>query len=367
VADHGRHFQLEMDVPLSGAESGVTPGAAAPATAPARPVWTFWLSFAAQRVLRLAVLIGAVAIASFVLVKASPVDPIEGYLGQASARVGPEQRALIAAYWGFDQPPLTQFMSWARNLISGDLGFSFIYNAPVAHVIAERARASVLLMFSGWLLSGIIGFGLGVIAGASEGSWSDRVIRTYAYLLASTPTFWLAMLLLIGFSVSLGWTPICCAAPIGALPQDVTWLDRLQHLALPVAALALFGIAQVTLHTRAKMIEIMRSDFALYGFAQGASRLDVALRHGARNALLPALTIQFAAIGELFGGSILAEQVFAYPGLGKATIEAGIRGDLPLLLTITICATLVVGIGNALADALYHVADPRLRARAQQS
>ncbi|HEY7386678.1 MAG TPA: ABC transporter permease [Beijerinckiaceae bacterium] len=346
---------------MSAAHSSATLGRARPSS------WPFWLGFAARRALRLTVLVGAVALAAFLLAKASPVDPIEGYLGQASARVSAEQRALIAAYWGFDQPALMQLMRWAGNLLAGDLGFSFIYNAPVAEVIAERARASFALMFAGWLLSGIIGFALGVLAGGFEDSWGDRIIRTYAYLLASTPTFWLGMLLLIVFAIALGWAPVCCATPIGVLQQDVTWADRLHHLVLPVAALALFGIAQITLHTRAKMIDIMRSDFALYAFAQGASRLEVACRHGARNALLPALTIQFAAIGELFGGSILAEQVFAYPGLGKATVEAGIRGDVPLLLAISIIATLIVGLGNTIADALYFIADPRLRARAVQS
>jgi peptide/nickel transport system permease protein len=325
------------------------------------------VSFAARRALRLVVLTAAVATAAFFLAMASPVDPIEGYLGQASARVSPEQRALIADYWGFGQPAFVQLMRWARNLASGDLGFSFIYNAPVAQVIVERAGASLALMLSGWVLSGLFGFVLGVVAGGLEDSWTDRIIRTYAYILASTPTFWLGMLLLIVFSVSFGWTPICCATPIGVLPQDVTWLDRLHHLILPVAALALFGMAHVTLHTRAKVIEIMRSDFALYAFAQGASRREVAWRHGARNALLPALTIQFASIGELFGGSILAEQVFSYPGLGKATIEAGIRGDVPLLLAISIIATIVVALGNTIADALYYLVDPRIRARALHS
>ena len=346
---------------MSAGHHATAPGRGRPSSS------AFWLAFAGRRALRLAVLVGAVALAAFLLAKASPVDAIEGYLGQASARVGAEQRALIAEYWGFDQPALMQFLRWAGNLVSGDLGFSFIYNAPVAEVIAERARASFALMMVGWLLSGAIGFMLGVAAGGFEDSWGDRVIRTYAYLLASTPTFWLGMLLLIVFSIGLGWTPVCCATPIGVLQQDVTWLERVHHLVLPVSALALFGIAQITLHTRAKMIEIMRSDFALYAFAQGASRLEVAWRHGARNALLPAVTIQFAAIGELFGGSILAEQVFAYPGLGKATIEAGLRGDLPLLLAISIIATLVVGLGNTIADTLYFIADPRLRARAVQS
>jgi peptide/nickel transport system permease protein len=317
-----------------------------------------WTGVAARRLLRFAALVAAVSVVAFALAKLSPVDPVDAYLGAAALRVGPEQRDLIAAEWGFDQPALVQFGAFARNMLSGDWGVSATYNAPVAQVIGERAGGSLALMGVAWVLSGILGFALGLAAGAREGSPTDRLIRLYAYVLAATPTFWLAIVLLLVFAVSLGIAPICCAAPVGTLEQDVTRLERLRHLALPAAALTLLGVAQVTLHTRAKAIEIMRSDIALYARAQGASELDVVRRHVARNAALPALTIQFASIGELFGGSILTEQVFSYPGLGQATVEAGLRGDVPLLLAITILTTACVSFGNAVADILYRLIDP---------
>jgi peptide/nickel transport system permease protein len=320
-----------------------------------------WLRLIVARAVRFALLVAAVAVVAFALTKASPIDPVDAYLGPAVARVSPEQQALIAARWGLDQPPFGQFLAWARNILAGDLGWSVIYNQSVASVIAERVRASFALMAVAWVLSGLVGFALGLIAGAHEGSLLDRTIRLYAYGLSATPTFWLAILLLLVFSVALGWTPICCAGPPGILEQDVTLGARLHHLVLPAIALTFLGVAQITLHTRAKMIDIMRSDFALYARAQGASLRDLVLRHGVRNAMLPAITIQFASLGELFGGSILAEQVFSYPGLGKATIEAGIRGDVPLLLAITLLMTICVSFGNLLADVLYHIVDPRMR------
>jgi peptide/nickel transport system permease protein len=302
-----------------------------------------------------------VAIVAFVLAKASPVDPVDAYLGPNVVRVSPEQRELIAQRWGFHEDGVTQFRKWLTNIAQGDLGTSFIFNEPVAQVLAERVQASLLLAGTAWVLSGILGFMLGVFAGAYEGSWGDRIIRVYAYVLASTPTFWVAIVMLIIFSVALDWTPICCAAPPGLLPQDVAWSERLRHLVLPLAAVTLLGVAQIALHTRAKMIEIMRSDYVTYAFAQGASRLDAAMRHGIRNAALPAITIQFASLGELFGGSALAEQVFSYPALGKATIDAGIRGDVPLLLAIALFTALFISVGNTIADVLYHVVDPRMR------
>lgn len=315
---------------------------------------------AARRLVRLALILAAVAAIAFALAKLSPIDPIEAYLGPATARLGPEQRALIAGAWGLDQPAAVQFARWAGRILAGDLGWSVTFNAPVSEVLRERMAATLLLAGSAWFLSGVLGFALGVLAGATEGSWLDRAIRVWSYGLASTPTFWLAILLLVVFSVELRWTPICCAGPIGVPPGEVTFADRLRHLMLPLATLTLVGVSQMALHTRAKMAEILRSPFALFALAQGASRLDIVLRHGLRNAGLPAVAILFASTGEILGGSVLAEQVFGYPGLGRATVEAGVRGDVPLLLAITLLTTAIVSAGNALADLLYRVLDPRI-------
>jgi peptide/nickel transport system permease protein len=319
------------------------------------------LAFALRRLLRFVALVTAVAVVAFMLAKLSPIDPLEAYLGPATLRVSPEQQAQIAARWGFDQPPLVQFVAWVRNILTGDWGLSVVYNQPVTQVFADRAGTSLALMTSAWVLSGILGFALGLAAGAWEGSLPDRVIRLYAYVLAATPTFWLAIVLLLVFSVSLGWAPICCAGPLGILEQDVQLLDRLHHLALPALVLTLLGVAPTILHTRAKMIEIGRSDFASFARSQGAGEIEILWRHGVRNAALPAITIQFASTGELLGGSILAEQVFSYPGLGRATIEAALRGDIPLLLATTILMTVIVSAGNLIADLLYHALDPRVR------
>lgn len=312
--------------------------------------------------MRLALVLLCVALVSFGLMMASPVDPIDAYLGPQMAQVSPEQRALIAQRWGFDQPAVVQFGHWLRQLVTGDLGWSHVYNQRVSDVIGQRFQRSIVLLGSAWFLSTLIGFALGVIAGAKEGSALDKVISTYAYTTASTPAFWLAILAVLLFSVTLGWTPTCCAGPTGTLSQDVSLTTRLHHLILPVATLALLGIANITLHTRARMLELMRSEVAIHAFAQGASRLDVAWRHGLRHASLPAITLAFASLGELFGGSILIEQVFAYPGLGQATVAAGLRSDIPLLLGIALFTAVFVSLGNMLADTLYGVIDPRIKA-----
>jgi peptide/nickel transport system permease protein len=245
--------------------------------------------------------------------------------------------------------------------LQGDFGHSVIYNEPVFSVIYKRFSASLLLMALAWSFSGFMGFALGILSGAYRNSLVDKFVRLYAYALASTPTFWVGMVLLSAFGVALGWFPICCAGPIGVPPEMVTWSQRLYHLVLPALTLSIIGLAQIALHTREKMVDVFQSDYAIYAMALGESRLGIALRHGLRNVLLPAVTLQFANLGELFGGAVLAEQVFAYPGLGRTTVEAGIRGDVPLLLGIVIFSTLFVVTGNATADLLYRVIDPRIR------
>lgn len=318
-------------------------------------------SFLLRKLFRLILLLIAVALFSFVLISLSPIDPIDAYVGADMLQISPEQREIIAQRWGLDQPMMTRFLLWLRQIASGNLGVSMVFNQPVAAVIGDRFQTSLQMLAIAWLLSGALGLAMGVLAGAREGSWLDRVIRFYAYTLASSPTFWVGLLLLIVFSVSLKITPICCAAPPGVLAQDVTFWQRLHHLILPAATLSIIGVANIALHTRQKLIEVLNSDYVLFARAQGESLTGIIRHHGLRNIILPALTLQFASLSELFGGSVLAEQVFSYPGLGKATIEAALRSDVPLLVGIVFFSALFVYTGNTIADLTYQLVDPRIR------
>lgn len=319
------------------------------------------LRFLARKLLRLFLLLGAVTAASFTLLTLSPIDPVTAYVGADMLLVSPEQWARIAERWGLYDPPVERYMRWLGRVVRGDLGVSLIYRQPVARVIGQRFRASLELMGMAWVLSGVLGFTLGVLAGARPGSLQDRLIRWWAYITASTPAFWLALLLLNVFSVALRWTPICCAGPPGVPANEVSLLQRLHHLLLPVATLSVLGVANIALHTRQKMIGVMHSDYVLFACARGETLRGIIWRHGLRNVALPALTFQFASLSELFGGSVLVEQVFAYPGLGQATVEAGLRGDVPLLLGIALFSAIFVFVGNTVADLLYQLLDPRIR------
>ncbi|AMK11532.1 MAG: ABC transporter permease [Pseudodesulfovibrio sp.] len=324
-------------------------------------------SFCLGKLGRLTLILSLVSVLAFTLVSLSPVDPVSAYIGIDRMQISIEQEQRIIERWGLDRPAPERFFIWAGNVLRGDLGQSMIFNEPVTTVIGKRFVTSLWLMASAWLLSGVFGFVLGVVAGTNRNSLADRAIRLYSYTLASTPSFWMGLVLLAVFSVSLGWTPICCATPPGISPDDATLWQRLHHLVLPAATLSVIGVAQIALHTREKTIDAMNSEYALFALAQGETRAGVAWRHAVRNVALPAVTLQFASLGELFGGSVLAEQVFSYPGLGQATVEAGIRGDVPLLLGITLFSAVFVFSGNLIADILYGVLDPRIRIGAEEA
>lgn len=315
--------------------------------------------FIGKKTLRLISLLVVVCIASFWIVEQSPIDPVRAYIGEMS--IQPEQKAKLDEYWGVNTPPQEKFLNWAGNLLKGDLGVSLIYRMPVTDVIKERFTASLVLMTSSWLISGILGFILGIVAGMNKGTLLDRAIKTYCYILTATPTFWLALVFLMIFSVQLGWFPIGLSVPIGVTAANVTFFDRIQHLILPALTLSLLGVAQIAMFTREKLTEVMSSDYVLFAKARGEKRLDLVLRHGIRNVALPAITLQFLSFSELFGGTVLVEQVFSYPGIGQAAVAAGLRSDVPLLLGIVLVSAVFVFFGNLIADIIYEFIDPRIK------
>ena len=304
----------------------------------------------------------AVGLVVFALVSMSPIDPVQANVGQAAyVNMSEAKRAQLASYWGGDVPFWERFANWAGALLQGDMGTSLRFNAPVSEVIAHRAANSLALMGIAWLLSGVLGFALGVAAGARRGGALDRVVRSYCFLLASTPTFWLGLLILMVFAVRLGWFPIGFSVPIGVSAADVTLTDAAHHLVLPALTLSVTGVANIALHTREKVVDVLESDYVRFARARGESELSVIVHHGLRNVALPAVTLQCAFITEIFSGSVLVEQVFSYPGLGQAAVTAGLGGDVALLAGIALVSAALVFGGNLLANILYGVLDPRMR------
>lgn len=311
--------------------------------------------------MKIVTLLLAVSLVAFVLVSASPVDPVQQYILGLGTAVSPEQRAELEAYWGVNEPPVERYLSWLGEVLRGNLGESALYRRPVAEIIGERFLNSLSLMLCAWVLSGVIGFALGCIMGLYQDKLPDRLLKKLCYLLSCVPTFWLGLIFLLLFSVTLKWFPIGFSAPIGVLAENVTLWQRLHHLALPAITLSLMSFANIALHTRQKLVDVLNSEYALFARARGEGKWTLLRRHGLRNIVLPALTLQFASFAELFGGSVLAENVFSYPGLGSAAAAAGLSSDVPLLLGVTLFSALFVCVGNMIANLLYGIVDPRIR------
>lgn len=311
--------------------------------------------------IKIITLLLAVSIVSFTLVSISPIEPVQQYLLGLGTAVSPEKRVELEQYWGEDKPPVERYMIWLNELLHGNMGESSIYRRPVAQIIAERFVNSFALMLCAWILAGLIGFALGCVMGMYHDRMPDKSLKKICYVLSSVPTFWLGLLLLLIFSVWLGWFPIGFSSPIGVTSGNVTIRQKLHHLILPAFTLSLMSLSNIALHTRQKLIDVLNSEYVLFARARGEGKWTILRRHGLRNILLPALTLQFASFAELFGGSVLAENVFSYPGLGSAVSAAGLQGDVPLLLGITLFSALFVCVGNMIADVLYCVIDPRIR------
>lgn len=320
------------------------------------------LLFIGRNLIRMILLLVAVSIAAFILVSVSPIDPLQANVGQvALGSMSAEQIAKLEEYWGVGVPATERFLSWASDFFRGDMGISLLYRQPVMDVIRVKLENSLWLMCLAWIISGVVGFVLGIVSGIKKGTWMDKVIKGYSLLIASTPAFWLALLLLMVFAVWLQVLPIGLSVPIGMEISGVTLADKLTHAILPALTLSITGVSNIALHTREKMIDIMESDYVLFAKARGESTWSIVKNHGLRNVVLPAITLQFGSISEIFGGSVLVEQIFSYPGLGQAAVSAGTGSDVPLLLGITVISAAIVFGGNFIANILYGVVDPRIR------
>ena len=216
------------------------------------------LIFAGKNIIRVILLLFTVSVLTFTLVSISPIDPLQANVGQAAlGSMSQEQKEKLESYWGVDTPPVERYWNWAKDLLKGDMGESLLYRQSVTNVIGVKLANSLFLMALAWVISGVLGFVLGVLAGINRGRLIDKFVKGYSLVIASTPSFWLALLLLLIFGVWLKVLPIGLSVPIGVEASGVTFLDRVQHAILPALTLSITGVSNIALHTREKMIDIM--------------------------------------------------------------------------------------------------------------
>jgi peptide/nickel transport system permease protein len=315
-----------------------------------------------RTVMHAALTILIIILANFFLLQLAPGDAADVIAGE-SGFATPETMALIRERLGLDLPVAQQFLAYIGNLAHLSLGYSARYNMPVADLIAQRLPGTLILMISALVLAFVVGLLLGALMASTAGRVPDRAVAIIVSLLYSIPGFWIALMLIVLFSVKLSWLPSGGMETIGGGHSGFDFvLDRLRHLALPAISLSLFFIAIYARVTRAAMLEVATLDFVRTARAKGLARTRVALSHVLPNALLPVTTLAGIHAGGVLGGAVVVETVFSWPGLGRLAYEAVARRDYAVLLGILLLSSIVVIVINALVDLLQAWLDPRIGA-----
>jgi len=304
-----------------------------------------------------------IVILNFFLLRLAPGDAADVLAGEAGAATA-ETMAALRARFGLDLPLLEQLLAYLGNLLRFSLGDSPRYNMPVADLIGQRLPNTLALM--ALALGGALALGIaaGTVMAAHAGRWIDRVLSVAALLFYSLPGFWIGLMLIVLFSVKLGWLPSGGAETIGA--AHTGWaavVDQARHLVLPAVSLALFYVAIYARLTRGALLEVRAQDYIRTAHAKGLSPTAVTLRHALRNALLPVTTMAGVHLGGLMGGAVVVETVYSWPGLGRLAFEAVMGRDFNVLLGILLLSSLIVVAVNALIDLLQAWLDPRIEVR----
>ncbi|CEJ11097.1 Dipeptide transport system permease protein DppB [bacterium YEK0313] len=318
------------------------------------------LDFAARRLAKaVAVLIGVVVL-NFTLIHLAPGDPAAVFAGEAGA--GDEAfLAELKIRFGLDQPAWWQLWLYLKGVAVGDLGFSYRNQVPVVTLIAERLPATLLLTGCAFLFSLTLGTGLGVAAARRRGGPVDSMVMAGALVFYATPLFWIALMAVLVFSVHLGWFPPFGMESLGGEAGGLArMLDIAWHLVLPTVTLGLFFTAVYARLMRASMLEVLGLDFVKTARAKGVPQAQIVRRHVLRNALLPVFTLASVQAGQLVGGAVLTETVFAWPGIGRLMFDALMQRDYPVILGVFLVTAAVVVVVNLLSDLCYGLVDPRI-------
>ncbi|MEN3289121.1 MAG: peptide/nickel transport system permease protein [Bradyrhizobium sp.] len=318
------------------------------------------LSFVAQRIAKGVVVLLAIIVLNFFLIRLAPGDPATVMAGEAGAsdKVFVEQ---LRHKFGLDRPLPEQLLIYVKGIATLDLGFSFRQQAPVAQLIAERLPATLLLTLSAFAISLTLGIVFGVLAARFAGTFLDTAITVLALIFYATPIFWIALIAILFFSVWMDWLPSFGYETVGANYTGFHHvLDVGAHLIMPAATIGLFFMATYTRMTRASMLEVGRQDFVKTARAKGLRDGLIQRRHILRNALLPVVTLAGVHSGTLVGGAVITETVYAWPGIGRLMYEALLQRDYNLLLGVFVVCSAMVLIFNLVTDLVYRLVDPRI-------
>jgi peptide/nickel transport system permease protein len=318
------------------------------------------LSFVAQRIVKGVVVLLAIVVLNFFLIRLAPGDPASVMAGEAGAsdQVFVQQ---LREKFGLDRPLPEQLLIYVEGVLHFDLGYSFRQQEPVSRLILERLPATLLLTITAFAISLVLGILFGALAARFAGTWADTAITTVALIFYATPLFWVALIGILLFSVEWDWLPSFGYETVGANYTGFAHIrDVGAHLVMPATTIGLFFMATYARMTRASMLEVKRLDFVKTARAKGLKASVIQRRHVLRNALLPVVTLAGLHTGTLIGGAVLTETVFAWPGIGRLMYDALIQRDYNLLLGVFVVCSAMVLILNLITDLVYRIVDPRI-------
>ena len=308
-------------------------------------------------------LVLAVVVLNFFLVHAAPGDPVETIAG-ASGGMSVELKAELRTQYGLDKPLPVQLGVYLGKVVTGDLGYSYFFNRPVAGLIAERVPATLLLVVTSVFGAFLIGTLLGVLSSRKPNGLLSQIINLLSLVGFAAPVFWTGIMLVLLFASVLPFFPVSGMRAIDSAGASgfADVLDVLHHLVLPAVTLGLVYLAQYSRLARASMLDVLGSDYIRTARAKGLSDGVVLYKHALRNAVLPVITILGLQFGNVMAGAILVETVFNWPGLGRLAFESVLRRDYPTILGVLLFSSIVVVVMNLLTDYCYRVIDPRIKA-----
>lgn len=318
-------------------------------------------SFIIRRFIQTIVVIVMLSYFCFYLMTLMPGDPVEIMIS-SNPRITSEDVARLRALYGLDQPAYKRYLNWVSDFAQGDLGYSRTYRIPVSDMIGPRLTNTFILSLSALVFSLLIAIPAGIYSALKPGSRFDYIMNLFSFAGISMPSFWLGLVLIIVFSVTLGWLPAGGTTTAGIQNQGLwaEFLDRSKYLILPVLSLSIQQIGRFSRYIRSSMLEAMRNDFIRTAKAKGLNYSAVVWKHGFRNALIPFITILAISISSIFSGALITESLFSYQGAGRLIYESIMANDYNVAMVSFIISVSMVLIMSFIADILYGVADPRI-------
>ena len=301
-----------------------------------------------------------ISVVLFTVLALAPGDPFEELA--TNPNVPAEVRVMLRAKFGLDDPVWQRYVRWLAAMVQGDWGYSFISRVDVDTLIAQRVPVTLAVIGLSQLLALAVALPVGIISAVKPYSWFDRVASTLAFVGFSLPTFFTGILLILIFSIKLDWLPFVFRADISATGW-AWWWEQLKQSIMPICVLGLFQGASWTRYVRSAVLDVVRLDYVNTARAKGLAERAVILKHVVRNALIPVVTLVALQMPAVFGGAIVTEQIFRIPGIGSLLIDAILRNDTPVIMSVTFVLSCLVIAFNLIADLLYGWLDPRISYR----